>query len=87
MASSIRVNYESRRATRIRRIAIAHGDAGVERTSEVARAWHALGFDELVVYADPYFMVPLGEEAPPNLVERIARDVLPDLRRELASGR
>ena len=41
MASSIRVNHESRRATRIRRFAIAHGDAGVERTSEVARAWHS----------------------------------------------
>ena len=52
----------------------------------VARVWHGLGFDELVVYADPYFMVPLGEAAPPGIIERIARDVLPDLRRELASG-
>lgn len=46
----------------------------------VARAWAALGFDELVVYADPYFMVPRGQEAPPGIVERIARHVLPTLR-------
>jgi alkanesulfonate monooxygenase SsuD/methylene tetrahydromethanopterin reductase-like flavin-dependent oxidoreductase (luciferase family) len=54
-----------------------------EAFAEVARAWHGLGFDELVVYADPFFMVPLGEEAPPGIVERIARDVLPELRRGL----
>ena len=57
-----------------------------EAFAEVARAWHALGFDELIVYADPYFMVPRGEEAPPGIVQRIAADVLPGLRRELASG-
>jgi alkanesulfonate monooxygenase SsuD/methylene tetrahydromethanopterin reductase-like flavin-dependent oxidoreductase (luciferase family) len=57
-----------------------------EAFAEVAHAWHALGFDELVVYADPYYMVPLGDEAPPGIVERIARDVLPDLRRGLGSG-
>jgi alkanesulfonate monooxygenase SsuD/methylene tetrahydromethanopterin reductase-like flavin-dependent oxidoreductase (luciferase family) len=54
-----------------------------EAFAEVARAWHALGFDELVVYADPYYMVPIGEEAPPDIVARIARDVLPELRRGL----
>ena len=53
-----------------------------EAFADVARAWHALGFDELVVYADPYFMVPVGEDAPPEIVGRIARDVLPELRRE-----
>lgn len=52
--------------------------------AEVARTWHALGFDELVVYDEPALMVPRGEEAPPGIVGRIARDVLPDLRRELA---
>jgi alkanesulfonate monooxygenase SsuD/methylene tetrahydromethanopterin reductase-like flavin-dependent oxidoreductase (luciferase family) len=57
-----------------------------EAFAEVGRAWHALGFDELVVYADPYFMVPLGEEAPAGIVERIARDVIPALRRELGSA-
>jgi alkanesulfonate monooxygenase SsuD/methylene tetrahydromethanopterin reductase-like flavin-dependent oxidoreductase (luciferase family) len=51
-----------------------------EAFARVARAWAELGFDELVVYADPYYMVPLGEEAPPGIVERIARDVLPELR-------
>jgi alkanesulfonate monooxygenase SsuD/methylene tetrahydromethanopterin reductase-like flavin-dependent oxidoreductase (luciferase family) len=56
-----------------------------EAFAEVARIWHGLGFDELVVYADPYFMVPRGEEPPPQIVQRIARDVLPDLRRELRS--
>ena len=61
--------------------------ASDEAFAEVARTWHGLGFDELVVYADPYFMVPLGEAAPPGIVERIATDVLPDLRRELASCR
>jgi len=59
--------------------------ASEEAFAEVARTWHGLGFDELVVYADPYFMVPLGEEPPAGIVERIARDVLPDLRRELGS--
>jgi alkanesulfonate monooxygenase SsuD/methylene tetrahydromethanopterin reductase-like flavin-dependent oxidoreductase (luciferase family) len=54
--------------------------------AEVARAWHALGFDELVVYADPHFMGPLGEELPAGIVERIARDVLPALRRELRAA-
>jgi alkanesulfonate monooxygenase SsuD/methylene tetrahydromethanopterin reductase-like flavin-dependent oxidoreductase (luciferase family) len=58
-----------------------------EAFAEVARAWHALGFDELVVYADPYYMVPLGEEAPPDIVERIAREVLPELRDGLGSPR
>jgi alkanesulfonate monooxygenase SsuD/methylene tetrahydromethanopterin reductase-like flavin-dependent oxidoreductase (luciferase family) len=56
-----------------------------EAFAEVARAWHAIGFDELVVYADPWFMVPLGEEAPDGIVERIAAGVLPELRGELAS--
>ena len=51
--------------------------ASEEAFAEVARTWHGLGFDELVVYADPYFMVPLGAEAPPAIVERIARNVLP----------
>ena len=55
--------------------------ASEDAFAEVARAWHGLGFDELVVYADPYFMVPLGEEPPPGIVERIADDVLPGLRR------
>jgi alkanesulfonate monooxygenase SsuD/methylene tetrahydromethanopterin reductase-like flavin-dependent oxidoreductase (luciferase family) len=55
-----------------------------EAFAEVARAWHALGFDELVVYADPFFMVPRGEEPPPGIVGRIARDVLPELRRNSA---
>jgi hypothetical protein len=51
-----------------------------EAFAAVAREWGALGFDELVVYADPFFMVPRGEQAPPGIVERIARDVLPELR-------
>ena len=55
-----------------------------EAFAEVARAWHALGFDELVVYADPGLMTPRGEEAPAGIRERIARDVLPALRGELA---
>ena len=58
--------------------------ASEEAFAEVARAWHGLGFDELVVYADPYFMVPLGEEPPSGSLERVARDVLPELRRGLA---
>jgi len=29
-------------------------------------------------------MVPLGEEPPPGILERVARDVLPELRRGLA---
>ena len=57
--------------------------ASEEAFADVARTWHSLGFDELVVYADPYFMVPLGEEPPPGILERIAGDVLPDLRRQL----
>ena len=52
--------------------------------AEVARAWHALGFDELVVYADPELMVPRGERPTAQIVERIAANVLPDLRRALA---
>jgi alkanesulfonate monooxygenase SsuD/methylene tetrahydromethanopterin reductase-like flavin-dependent oxidoreductase (luciferase family) len=55
--------------------------ASEEAFAEVARAWHGLGFDELVVYADPFFMVPLGQEPPPGILERIAGDVLPELRR------
>ena len=55
-----------------------------EAFADVARAWRALGFDELVVYADPTLMVPRGEEPPAGIVDRIARDVLPTLRRELA---
>jgi hypothetical protein len=51
--------------------------------ADVARAWHALGFDELVVYADPYYMVPLGEQAPEGILASIARDALPRLRDEL----
>jgi hypothetical protein len=51
-----------------------------EAFAEVARTWAALGFDELVVYADPWFMVPRGQEAAPGIVERVARDVLPQLR-------
>ena len=31
-------------------------------------------------------MAPLGEEPPHGIVGRIARDVLPDLRRELGSA-
>jgi alkanesulfonate monooxygenase SsuD/methylene tetrahydromethanopterin reductase-like flavin-dependent oxidoreductase (luciferase family) len=54
-----------------------------EAFAVVARAWHALGFDELVVYADPFFMVPRGEEPPPGIVGRLAREVLPELRQEL----
>ena len=58
--------------------------ASEEAFADVARAWHALGFDELVVYADPVLMVPRGEQPSPDIVGRIARDVLPQLRRELA---
>ena len=54
--------------------------ASEEAFAEVARSWHGLGFDELVVYADPAFMVPRGEQAPAGIVGRIARDVLPELR-------
>jgi alkanesulfonate monooxygenase SsuD/methylene tetrahydromethanopterin reductase-like flavin-dependent oxidoreductase (luciferase family) len=57
--------------------------ASEDAFAEVARTWRALGFDELIIYADPYFMVPLGAEAPTGIVERIARDVLPELRRGL----
>jgi alkanesulfonate monooxygenase SsuD/methylene tetrahydromethanopterin reductase-like flavin-dependent oxidoreductase (luciferase family) len=53
-----------------------------ESFADVARAWRALGFDELVVYADPSLMVPRGVEPPPDIVARVARDVLPELRRE-----
>lgn len=53
-----------------------------ESFADVARAWRALGFDELVVYADPSLMVPRGVEPPPDIVARVAQDVLPDLRRE-----
>jgi alkanesulfonate monooxygenase SsuD/methylene tetrahydromethanopterin reductase-like flavin-dependent oxidoreductase (luciferase family) len=60
--------------------------ASEDAFAEVARVWHDLGFDELIVYADPYFMVPLGDEPPAGIVERIARDVLPDLRRDLGSA-
>lgn len=60
--------------------------ASEEAFAEVARTWHGLGFDELVVYADPTFMVPLGEEPPPEILARIARDVLPELRRGLGSA-
>jgi alkanesulfonate monooxygenase SsuD/methylene tetrahydromethanopterin reductase-like flavin-dependent oxidoreductase (luciferase family) len=56
-----------------------------EAFAEVAQAWHALGFDELVVYADPRLMAPRGEDPPPRIVERVARDVLPGLRRTLAA--
>jgi alkanesulfonate monooxygenase SsuD/methylene tetrahydromethanopterin reductase-like flavin-dependent oxidoreductase (luciferase family) len=59
--------------------------ASEEAFAEVARAWQAIGFDELVVYADPYFMVPIGQEAPPEIVERIAA-TLPALRAELRSA-
>ena len=55
-----------------------------EAFAEVATAWHALGFDELVVYADPYYMVPLGEHAPEGIVASIASEVVPRLREELA---
>jgi hypothetical protein len=58
--------------------------ASEEAFADVARAWHALGFDELVVYADPVLMVPRGEQPSPDIVGRIARDVVPKLRRELA---
>jgi alkanesulfonate monooxygenase SsuD/methylene tetrahydromethanopterin reductase-like flavin-dependent oxidoreductase (luciferase family) len=58
--------------------------ASEEAFAAVARAWHALGFDELVVYADPFFMVPRGEQPPAGILERIAADVLPALRAELA---
>jgi alkanesulfonate monooxygenase SsuD/methylene tetrahydromethanopterin reductase-like flavin-dependent oxidoreductase (luciferase family) len=60
--------------------------ASEDAFAEVARVWQGLGFDELVVYADPAFMVPLGEEPPSGIAERIASDVLPDLRRELGSA-
>ena len=53
--------------------------------AEVARIWHAIGFDELVVYADPYFMTPIGQEPPAGIVERIAA-TLPALRAELGSA-
>ena len=36
--------------------------ASEDAFADVARTWHGLGFDELVVYADPSFMVPLGQE-------------------------
>jgi alkanesulfonate monooxygenase SsuD/methylene tetrahydromethanopterin reductase-like flavin-dependent oxidoreductase (luciferase family) len=54
--------------------------------ADVARAWRGLGFDELVVYADPALMAPRGVEPPPGIVARVARDVLPDLRRETGQG-
>jgi alkanesulfonate monooxygenase SsuD/methylene tetrahydromethanopterin reductase-like flavin-dependent oxidoreductase (luciferase family) len=56
-----------------------------EAFADVARVWHRLGFDELVVYSDPYFMVPRGDEPPENILARIACDVLPALRGELGS--
>jgi len=59
--------------------------ASDEAFAEVARRWHAIGFDELVVYADPYFMVPIGQEPPAGIVERIAA-ALPALRAELGSA-
>jgi alkanesulfonate monooxygenase SsuD/methylene tetrahydromethanopterin reductase-like flavin-dependent oxidoreductase (luciferase family) len=59
--------------------------ASDEAFAEVARTWHAIGFDELVVYADPYFMVPIGQEPPAGIVERIA-ETLPALRAELGSA-